>query len=141
MSLPGGSASGEPIAAMETDESAPKEQTVKCLTAKVNTILFRKLKLLFALNSKPILTSTTPLKHLPNWVFPEQDANVVITTGENLKTSKIVAILSIFLSIQLPGTILLHWKRLWHRQVEENNLQVGLGIVLTLLHISKNSLH
>ena len=100
---------------METDESAPKEQTVKCLTAKVNPLSFRKLKLWFGLNSKQILTNTTLLKHSPNWVSPELDANVVIITGENLKTSRIVAILSIFLSIQLPRTILLYWEGLWHR--------------------------
>ena len=94
---------------METEEVAPKEQTVKCLTAKVSPPSFRKSKSWLGPNSKPILISTTPLKLSPNWAFPEPDAVVATITGEDLKTSKIVVIQSTMVPIQLPRTVHLHW--------------------------------
>ena len=71
---------------METDELAPKEQTVKCLTAKVNSLSFSKSKLSFDPNLKPTLTSTTQLRPSPNLVSHGLIANAVTITGENQKT-------------------------------------------------------
>lgn len=79
---------------METDDLAPKEDTVKCLTAKVLIFLFRKSRCLSNLSSRLIRTSTIQLRHLLNLDFQELDATVVIITGENHRKQQIVVMQS-----------------------------------------------
>jgi len=126
---------------METDESAPKEQTVKCLTAKVSLLSFRKSKSLLNRNLKPTLTNTTPLKHSPNLASLELDATVVTISGENQKTSKNAVIPSISSLIQLSRKVQLHWQKPWCWSIEKIDIQRCLGIIRALPDFSKSAVH
>lgn len=79
---------------METDDLAPKDDTVKCLTAKVTYSRCRKWKFSFGLSLRLIQTSTIPLKLSTNSDFHVLDVTVVIITGENRKKQQTVAMLS-----------------------------------------------
>ena len=86
---------------MDTDDIPPKEETVKCLTAKVTTSLSRKSKFSNDPSFRPIPRSTTPPKHSLNLDFQEPDATVATITGGNHRRPLTAAMQSTQTSIQL----------------------------------------
>ena len=116
---------------MEPDESVPKEEVVKCLTAKVTYLLFRKSRHSKNLSSLPIQKSTTPLILSTNLDFLELSVNVATITGGNQIKLTIVVTPSISYSIQLSWIIHIYWQRMWTWTLKESHLSLSLGLFRT----------
>ena len=93
------------------------------------------------MNSRRILISTTPLKHSVKWASQDLNASAATFSGGNRKKSPPAAIPSNSILIQLQRQVQLHRQGMRHWPWEKNNLQIGLGLIRTLLDYCKNPLH